>query len=188
MSSLSHSEVVLLALLSERRAHAYELVQRIRSMKLEQWARIRESTLYAALRRMEDRGLIRGRQGAGGRAKTKRTYASTPGGRARLKELIVEGLASPDPIYSDRLLAAVFATAFGQRIALRQAADSLRVRKAHLSEALRRPRLSKQGRVIIEFYIGLADLHLRAVRSLEAVGASARRASMSALSTTHRSG
>lgn len=174
MATFSHSEVVLLALLFDGPAHAYELVQRVQAMEVEKWARVRESTLYASLLRLEGEGFVRGEAERGERAKSKRTYTITAEGRNRLRELVSSGLNSPAPIYSDLLVAALFAAAHEHDADLRAATTAIQRSKAALTETMRDPRLSMPGRVVVSFYIGLADLHTKALTDLRQLADTAR--------------
>ncbi|NIP59683.1 MAG: hypothetical protein GWM92_15335 [Gemmatimonadetes bacterium] len=164
--SLSHAELVLLALLEEGPAHAYELVQRIRSMEVERWARVAESTVYAVLRRMEERSLVDGERRPGERSKTKTTYRRTGRGDAHLRDLVRRGLRSPEPIYSDRLVAAVFGAAFGRGPEIDAALEELDERRDALDDALDNPAISEYGRIIIRFYARIADAHAEALAAL----------------------
>jgi len=165
-SSLSHAELVLLALLEEGPSHAYELVRRIRSMEVERWARVAESTVYAVLRRMEERDLVDGERRPGERSRTKTTYRRTARGDAHLEELVRRGLRSPEPIYSDRLVAAVFGAAFGRSAEIEAALGGLGELRDALDAALDDPAISEYGRIIVRFYARIAEAHAEALSAL----------------------
>lgn len=165
----SHSEVVLLSLLVPRPSHGYELVSRVRSMKLEKWARVRESTLYSGLRRLEAQGYITGTTRPGERGKSKRIYGITAEGKNRLDALLAAGLSSPARVYSDLIVAATFAAGREQGEALAQAEARLRTERQRLVAELENSKLSDMGRIVVEFHLGLADLHLQALRSIDKV-------------------
>jgi len=169
MDSLSHPELVLLAFRGDGPAHAYELVTRVRSMEVERWARVPESTLYAVLRRLEERGWVRGEEEPGERGRRRTRYRRTDEGAARLDELLRRGLAHPAPLYSDRLVAALFASAEDEEEPIRRARTDVKEARHELDEALERTDLSEEGKVILRFYRGLADLHLEALEALEAL-------------------
>lgn len=166
MTTLSHAELVLLALLAEGPMHAYELVQCIGSMEIERWARVPESTLYAVLHRLEERGWVTATEEPGARRRTKTTYERTAAGEARLAELVTDALESPAPIHSDLLVGAVFAASAGREDALAEAGRNVDAAIERLGRALANERLSDYGRVILEFYLGLARLHGSALASL----------------------
>lgn len=166
MDTLSHAELTLLALLSGRSTHAYDLVQRIRSMEVRQWARVPESTVYVVLRRMEERGWVAGVSESGDRGRSRTRYELTSRGRARLADLVRSGLEEPAPMYSDLLVAGVFASGLGLRDSLSAAARRAEDREARLRDLLHEERPSEHGRVILRFYAGLAALHSEALAAL----------------------
>lgn len=166
MTTLSHAELVVLALLAEGPLHAYELVQRTRSMEVGRWARVPESTLYAVLGRMEEAGWVHGTVESGARRRTKTTYRRTEAGERRFETLVERALSEPAPVYSDLLVGAVLAGATGRSAGLAAAAREVGRARDAMAEALEDARLSPPGRVILEFYRGLADLHLAALREL----------------------
>ena len=165
MSALRHSEIVLLALLAEGPDHAYGLVQKVRAREVEQWARVPESTLYATLRRMEEEGWVVSETEPGERAKTRTRYRRTEKGARQLDRLIDRGLTDGEPVYSDLLVASVFAGAHGRGEALDQARLLLRRKLARLERVLEKGDLSPHGRGIVEFYQGLARLHRTALET-----------------------
>ncbi len=84
-------EMVVLRLVSEKPAHGYELILRLRRSAGGQLA-VREGTLYPILYRLEDDGLITsswqtpdGAVAAKGRVTPKKTYTITPEGVAVLE-------------------------------------------------------------------------------------------------------
>ncbi|MGD2071624.1 MAG: PadR family transcriptional regulator, partial [Gemmatimonadota bacterium] len=159
-------ELTLLALLSGGSTHAYDLVQRIRDMEVRQWARVPESTVYVVLRRMEERGWVTGISESGDRGRSRTRYDLTSRGRARLADLVRSGLEEPAPMYSDLLVAGVFASGLGLRHPLRAAARRAEERAARLRALLDQERLSEHGGVILRFYAGLAALHAEALAAL----------------------
>lgn len=169
MSRLSHGELTLLALLSEGPAHAYELVQRVRSMRVEQWARVPESTLYAVLRRMESRGWVTGVTEVGYRGSARTSYRRTVKGTKRLNDLIARGIRRPEPVYSDLLVSAIFASGLHQPDMLEAAVDRLEDQRARLTTAQALGDASEYARIILRFYSGLADLHAEALDSLRSL-------------------
>lgn len=163
---MSHAELVLLALLTDGSSHAYGLVQRVRSMEVEQWAAVAESTLYSVLRRLADRDFVETESVPGERGKPRTEYTLTAAGRTRLEDLVEEGLESPSPIYSDRLVAAMFAASAGRESLLTSAAADLRERRRAMESVRRRGDLSEHGRIVLDFYMAVADAHLSALESL----------------------
>ena len=75
-------EPALLLLLSERRAHGYDLLERLAELIPE---RIDMGNLYRLLRALEDDGLVTSEWDAALPGPAKRTYALTDGGRELLR-------------------------------------------------------------------------------------------------------
>lgn len=173
---LSHAELIVLGLLEGDAAHAYELVHRIRDMRVDRWARVAESTVYAVLRRLEDGSLVSGEDEPGERSAPRRRYRLTSRGRQELEALVRRGLEQPGILYSDRIVAGVVAaglTGAGFGGADPGAADLLKLgleRTEMETEALEAgltvDGLSEEGRIILEFYRDLARAHERALKAL----------------------
>lgn len=164
--SMSHAELILLALLTDGSSHAYGLVQRVRSMEVERWAAVSESTLYSVLRRLEDRDFVETESVPGERGKPRTEYTLAPAGRRRLDELVREGLESPAPMHSDRLVAAMFAASAGRASLLASAAEDLRHGREAMESARDRDDLSEQGRIVLDFYMAVTDAQRSALESL----------------------
>lgn len=157
-------------------------------MELERWAKVAESTLYSVLRRLEDRGLVDGEKVAGDRGQSRTVHRLTDEGRARLQELVAEGLESPDPLYSDRLVSAVFAAAAGMEKGLEPAIDRVRDGRNDLRAARQREDLSPTGRVIVDFYLQVVTAQLDALESLREQGLVKDRGMLPDLSRRDRAG
>jgi poly-beta-hydroxybutyrate-responsive repressor len=78
------TEPALLLLLSERRAHGYELVEALE--QLTPGGRVHMGNLYRALRALEQEGLVASRWDADAPGAAKRVYELTDEGRRVLQE------------------------------------------------------------------------------------------------------
>lgn len=173
---VSHPDLVVLGLLAGRPRHGYELRKEIESMRLRQWARIGDSTVYAALQRLEERGFLSRETRSSESRPDRNVYRLTDSGRERLGELVIEALESGEPAYSDRLVGGVFGTAtLGRMEAAGGAGDDRLVEvlervTARLADAGNRladlqesDELSELGRVVSRFNLGVVAAELRAL-------------------------
>lgn len=167
MATQSHTEMIVLALLRDGPAHAYELIQRIEAMRLNQWARVRESTLYNTLHRMQARGWVKGSRQPGERGRERVVYEGTAKGHSHLAALVKKGLAEPAPIYSDELVAGVVSASMKRPELIDEGLAQLEVRRKQLVEARAQADLSGFGETILDFYAGIMDLHRQALLSLK---------------------
>lgn len=97
-------DMVLLKLLSERQMYGYELVSTLERRGGRQF-RIKEGTLYPALYRLEDGGLIEARWETLERGVPRKYYGLTEAGARQLDELTGEWrafVAAVDRILEDR--------------------------------------------------------------------------------------
>ncbi|MDP9295203.1 MAG: PadR family transcriptional regulator [Actinomycetota bacterium] len=76
---VSKVEVVVLGLLAEERLYGYELLERLRDRSLAFWVEVGRASVYQALRRLEQEGLITGKAQGGPTART----AASSGSRGR---------------------------------------------------------------------------------------------------------
>lgn len=90
------TRLAVLALLSSRPMHGYELRREAERRHMEEWANLREGSIYAALGRLRDDGAVEvvstTREG---RMPERTTYRITAEGRTLLDELMREALAVP---------------------------------------------------------------------------------------------
>jgi DNA-binding PadR family transcriptional regulator len=89
------SELALLGLLAEGPRHAYELEHVIEQRQMRAWTEIAFSSIYAALRRLEQRRFVRSTRAASPSGPARRIYHLTPAGRAALRRAVEEALAVP---------------------------------------------------------------------------------------------
>jgi len=78
-------EPTVLLLLSERRMHGYELLDRLGTLAEENWA-IDLGNLYRALRGLEAEGMVRSQWDIGARGPARRVYEITPDGTVLLDQ------------------------------------------------------------------------------------------------------
>ncbi len=85
---------LVLTLLAEGEAHGYELQRRVHERGLRFWTDIQRSSVYAALKRLEGQGYVRGalRQGGG---PPRKVFAITDAGRDAMRDAARVFLAAP---------------------------------------------------------------------------------------------
>jgi DNA-binding PadR family transcriptional regulator len=173
--NVSHPDLVVLGLLADQPRHGYELRKEIASMRLRHWARIGDSTVYAALRRLERKGLLSRQTEATDGRPDRQVYRLTTAGRQRLTELIIAALESSEPAYSDRLVGAVFGAArasAGDRdedatlAALRASSSRLVDATERLARLEQSDELSPLGRIIVRFNREVVSAERRALEAI----------------------
>lgn len=135
-------------------------------MRIDRWARVAESTLYSLLRRLQESGALNGEVESGERHGNRTVYRLTDAGRQRLGQLVDQGLASPAPIYSDRLVAALFSANAGGDVSLDQAIARLYSERDRMQALAQASETSRPGRVIIRFYIDVICAEIRVLETL----------------------
>jgi len=122
-------DVVVLGLLAEEPLHGYELIERFRARALGRWTEVGRASVYQSLKRLEDAGLVDGRDEGGVAGPDRRVHRITRPGRDRLREGLLERFGGPAGYRSDA------AAAFGQIHGL--SPDDARAAVAERAEALR---------------------------------------------------
>lgn len=108
---MRHSDLVVLGLLAAGPQHGYELTNQLDAMRVRRWARISGPTVYRRLDRLREEGLLRSRTEREGSRPEREVFELEDAGRRALEELVREALSSEAPVYSDRLVGAVFSLA-----------------------------------------------------------------------------
>jgi DNA-binding PadR family transcriptional regulator len=93
---ISKVELVALGLLAEEPMHGYDLLLRYRSLAMDLWAQVGKASVYQALRRLEDQGLITGRSQEGTEGPERRVYRLSRAGRDALAGGLVERFATDE--------------------------------------------------------------------------------------------
>ncbi|GGI66862.1 PadR family transcriptional regulator [Deinococcus humi] len=89
--------LLLLGLLKSERQHGYQLNDFIEK-NLSRFSTLKKATAYAALERLEKKGLIEATTEQEGHRPARRVYGLTPSGEAHFFELLREHLARPEPV------------------------------------------------------------------------------------------
>src|SRR5678815_933545 len=96
----SRMEVLILTALSRAPMHGYDLKLELRYKHVRWWAKAEHGHLYAALARLERGKHVRRAPGKTG-GRTRRVYAITRTGKARLRTALIAFGAAPDTSYFD---------------------------------------------------------------------------------------
>ncbi len=105
---ISKVDVVILGLLADEPLYGYELLERFRERGMGGWVEIGKASVYQALRRLESRGQVTGRQQEGTEGPDRRVYRITRSGRDRLREGLAERFSGAAPYETDPALALGF--------------------------------------------------------------------------------
>jgi DNA-binding PadR family transcriptional regulator len=119
MAAPSRIDILVLASLARIPMHGYELKLELQYKHVRWWAKCEHGHLYAALKRLEDRGWIRGKdKRIGGR--DRRVFSITAAGRRWLADSLRELATSDDATYFDvdLFLSSSFTMEQGEFIAL----------------------------------------------------------------------
>ncbi len=166
---MRHSDLVVLGLLATGPQHGYELTNQLEAMQMRRWARISPATVYRRLDRLVEDGLLTSRTEREGDRPEREVHELTEEGRAALRELVREALASDTPVYSDRLVGAVFSLAGlppGERNDLLERAAEARARDAAALDRELDAGSSPAGEAVLRFYGAVAEAERRLLRSL----------------------
>ena len=120
--ALSRMDVLILTSLARRPMHGYEIKLELEYKHVEWWAKCAHGHLYAALKRLEQRGEIQRKAGHGG-ARARRIFALTAAGKRRMQTLLESLARSPDQTHFDFDLFLAGAFALERRHALELLAE-----------------------------------------------------------------
>jgi DNA-binding PadR family transcriptional regulator len=94
-------DVVVLGMLAEQPLHGYELIERFRSRALGRWTEVGRASVYQALKRQEDAGLVSGKAQGGAGGPDRRVYRITRPGRDALRKGLLERFGTEAGYRSD---------------------------------------------------------------------------------------
>ncbi len=135
---LPNAAFLVLALLAEGPAHGYQLERMVWNRGFRYWASAKRSAIYLALKRLEERDLVRSEL-VQGEAAPRKVYTITDAGRARLTQDAVEHIGFTDHPHTELDLG-IYALPFLERdqalAALEQCQATLEARLGFLRERL----------------------------------------------------
>jgi len=86
---LSKSSVIILGFLHEGDKNPYEIVRLYKELGMSRWFKIAESTIYAAVSKLEEKGFIKGKTVEQDALPQKTIYSITPEGETELKRAVL---------------------------------------------------------------------------------------------------
>ncbi len=95
-------DIMLLSLLSKQDSYAYELAQQISAVTKDDYT-IKQTTLYSAVKRLEEAGLVTSYPGTSDSGKPRTYYRITDGGKENLSQKTQEWLVTKSVV--DRFIA-----------------------------------------------------------------------------------
>ncbi|MNJ35188.1 Transcriptional regulator PadR-like family protein [compost metagenome] len=96
------TNLILLALLRERPMHGYELQQLIQNNRMDTWTNLLSGSIYYALNKMEQDGLLRTEAEERTGARLRKIYAITEAGEEMFQHMLRQSLTlSPHSVKSD---------------------------------------------------------------------------------------
>lgn len=96
------TNLILLALLRERPMHGYELQQLIQNSRMDTWTNLLSGSIYYALNKMEQDGLLRTEAEERTGARLRKIYAITEAGEEMFQQMLRQSLTvSPHSVKSD---------------------------------------------------------------------------------------
>lgn len=100
------TNLIILALLRDRPMHGYEIQQLIQTSRVDTWANLLSGSIYYALNKMEQEGLIRTEAEERTGARLRKIYAITDSGEEMFQRMVRESLTlNPHSVKSDFSLA-----------------------------------------------------------------------------------
>ncbi|MBA3527282.1 MAG: PadR family transcriptional regulator [Pseudomonadota bacterium] len=152
---MQQPKMIVLALLGTGLRYGFEMEEFARRTNLRQWAKIGMSTIYKALKDLEREGAITVEIEQSDIGPTRKAYALTRDGRARMVRLIGEALASDMSVFSERIAGLVFAPLMGTALATEAITGSvagLERADAMLANSLEAKGMDSIGRAVVEYY------------------------------------
>lgn len=112
--------LIVLGFLRMRPMHGYEIQQLIQQSRADDWANLLSGSIYYALNKMEQEGLIRAEAEVRTGNRLRKIYAITEEGEARFQEMVREALTiSPHSMKSDLALGLAWIDAVPREEAIR---------------------------------------------------------------------
>ncbi len=93
---LSKSATMMLGLINKQPQNAYEIIKVLESMNIKWWYDIANSTVYATLRTLDNKGLIVGVSEKNGNMPYRTVYSISDKGKAELKNTLTKSILSFD--------------------------------------------------------------------------------------------
>ena len=117
---MNTTNLIVLGFLRMRPMHGYEIQQLIQQSRVDDWANLLSGSIYYALNKMEQDGLIRAEAEVRTGNRLRKIYAITEEGEAQFREMVRESLLSiPHSMKSDLALGLAWIDAVPREEAIR---------------------------------------------------------------------
>lgn len=127
--------LVILALLRQRPMHGYEIQQIVQTSKMEEWANLLSGSIYYALNKLEQEGLVRTEAEERTGARLRKIYAITEKGESMFSQLVKESLKEmPHSVKSDFVVGLNWIEAIPKEEALNLLHENVREVEGKLAE------------------------------------------------------
>ena len=169
---MQQPKMIVLALLGTGLRYGFEMEDFARRTNMRQWAKIGMSTIYKALGDLEREGAIGVEFEESDKGPSRKAYALTGDGRARMARLIGEALASDVSVYSERIAGLVFAPLMGSAPAcdaITASIAGLERADAMLANSLETEGMDAIGAAVVEYYRAVYAAEREAMRKVLAV-------------------
>jgi DNA-binding PadR family transcriptional regulator len=98
---MTNAELAILSLIAEQPRHGYEIEQVIQERGMRQWTEMGFSSIYYLLKKLQDKGYVKGRPGQNsGRGPAPTVYQLTSDGKQAWQEAVLEALSVPRPCHT----------------------------------------------------------------------------------------
>lgn len=152
---MQQPKMIVLSLIGTGLSYGFEMEEFARRTNMRQWAKIGMSSIYKALKDLEEEGAISVAIEESDKGPARKRYALTDIGRERMVALIHEALGSDMSVYSLRIAGLVFAPLMGAdeaRYAIRRSIKGLEDADAILAENLKAEGMDAIGEAVVEYY------------------------------------
>ena len=112
---LSKSATMMLGLINQKPANAYEIIKILDFMNVKWWYRIADPTVYATLRTLDKNGSIVGVSEQNGNMPVRTVYSITEKGREELRDTLIKSILSFDYDTNTFSIAAFFLDFFTEK-------------------------------------------------------------------------
>lgn len=165
---MQQPKMIVLALLGMGMRYGFEMEDFARRTDMRRWAKIGMSTIYKTLKVLESEGAVTVQTEGSDIGPSRKAYALTENGRARMVTLIGEALASDTPVFSERIAGLVFVELMGAKgtEAIIAATERLERADALLADSLGIDGTNTIGTAVLEYYRAVYAAEREAMRKV----------------------
>jgi len=161
------ADIIVLAMLREGPLHGYELISRLHDGNFDRWIEIGDSSVYQALKHIQEKGLVKTREIRIGKKPPRVVYELNKNGVKALEKGLLDLLKTP-PAYCNDLHIALFANnVLDKKSIITSLEDQKKTTSVNIKDIEKTLDLAKGNkseigiRLIYERLHGLQKAHLR---------------------------